>query len=130
MVALVSKQVTAYNAVNNSTVSRTSASKYGEFIESSWGGEAALSSCCLDSSTTGRPWTPGAGSGGAVRQAAHQSGEQGWGRGSWFPVGTLMQEQNLHPPENLTFISILQDRRCFRFVIFINVYRVHNNPVD
>lgn len=30
MVALVSKQVTAYNAVNNSTVSRTSASKYGK----------------------------------------------------------------------------------------------------
>ena len=46
MVALVSKQVTAYNAVNNSTVSRTSASKYGEFIESFWGGEDALSSCC------------------------------------------------------------------------------------
>lgn len=30
VVALVSKQVTAYNAVNNSTVSRTSASKYGK----------------------------------------------------------------------------------------------------
>lgn len=33
----MSKQVTAYNAVNNSTVSRTSASKYGEFIKSFWG---------------------------------------------------------------------------------------------
>ncbi|MGH0129419.1 UNVERIFIED_CONTAM: hypothetical protein FKN15_038749 [Acipenser sinensis] len=31
LVALVPKQVTAYNAVNNSTVSRTSASKYGTF---------------------------------------------------------------------------------------------------
>lgn len=30
MMALVPKQVTAYNSVNNSTVSRTSASKYGE----------------------------------------------------------------------------------------------------
>ena len=29
VVALVPKQVTAYNSVNNSTVSRTSASKYG-----------------------------------------------------------------------------------------------------
>ena len=53
VVALVSKQVTAYNAVNNSTVSRTSASKYGEFTELSWGGEDALSSCCRGS------WTPG-----------------------------------------------------------------------
>uniref|UniRef100_A0A8D1THI4 Plexin-A4 n=1 Tax=Sus scrofa TaxID=9823 RepID=A0A8D1THI4_PIG len=43
VVALVSKQVTAYNAVNNSTVSRTSASKYGEFTESFWGTEGALS---------------------------------------------------------------------------------------
>ncbi|KAJ6666346.1 hypothetical protein lerEdw1_000619 [Lerista edwardsae] len=32
VVALVSKQVTAYNAVNNSTVSRTSASKYENMI--------------------------------------------------------------------------------------------------
>lgn len=32
VVALVSKQVTAYNAVNNSTVSRTSASKYGKVL--------------------------------------------------------------------------------------------------
>lgn len=30
VMALVPKQVTAYNSVNNSTVSRTSASKYGE----------------------------------------------------------------------------------------------------
>lgn len=36
VVALVSKQVTAYNAVNNSTVSRTSASKYGESLAPSW----------------------------------------------------------------------------------------------
>lgn len=68
VVALVSKQVTAYNTVNNSTVSRTSASKYGEFIESSWGGEGALSSCCHDGSTPARPETPGVGSGG-VSQA-------------------------------------------------------------
>lgn len=31
LVALVPKQVTAYNSVNNSTVSRTSASKYGRY---------------------------------------------------------------------------------------------------
>lgn len=37
VVALVSKQVTAYNAVNNSTVSRTSASKYGESLTPSSG---------------------------------------------------------------------------------------------
>lgn len=30
VIALVPKQVTAYNSVNNSTVSRTSASKYGK----------------------------------------------------------------------------------------------------
>lgn len=30
VMALVPKQVTAYNSVNNSTVSRTSASKYGK----------------------------------------------------------------------------------------------------
>lgn len=32
LVALVPKQVTAYNSVNNSTVSRTSASKYGRHL--------------------------------------------------------------------------------------------------
>lgn len=32
VMALVPKQVTAYNSVNNSTVSRTSASKYGKLI--------------------------------------------------------------------------------------------------
>lgn len=42
VVALVSKQVTAYNAVNNSTVSRTSASKYGELMELSCGGGEAV----------------------------------------------------------------------------------------
>lgn len=98
MVALVSKQVTAYNAVNNSTVSRTSASKYGEFIESSWGGEGALSSCRQDSSTTGRPWTPGAGSGGQSGRlpirAESRAGEEAPGS----QRETLMQEQNLHPP--------------------------------
>lgn len=39
MVALVSKQVTAYNAVNNSTVSRTSASKYGKISSGVRGGK-------------------------------------------------------------------------------------------
>lgn len=61
VVALVSKQVTAYNAVNNSTVSRTSASKYGEFSESSWGREDARA-CRGDghnSSTAERLWRPG-----------------------------------------------------------------------
>lgn len=38
VMALVPKQVTAYNSVNNSTVSRTSASKYGKWVRfcSSW----------------------------------------------------------------------------------------------
>lgn len=33
VMALVPKQVTAYNSVNNSTVSRTSASKYGKLTD-------------------------------------------------------------------------------------------------
>ncbi|NWT56401.1 PLXA4 protein, partial [Erythrocercus mccallii] len=41
VVALVSKQVTAYNAVNNSTVSRTSASKYGKGLCAGMDGESS-----------------------------------------------------------------------------------------
>lgn len=36
VMALVPKQVTAYNSVNNSTVSRTSASKYGKPASLQW----------------------------------------------------------------------------------------------
>lgn len=127
MVALVSKQVTAYNAVNNSTVSRTSASKYGEFIESSWGGEGALSS------TTGRPWTPGVGSRGhsgrlPIRRESRTGKEAPGSRWELSCRSRIFipREQE----ENLTSVDILQARRCFRFVIFINVHRVHNNPVN
>lgn len=60
VVALVSKQVTAYNAVNNSTVSRTSASKYGEFMALSCGGGGG---CHLGGGATGGPGGPGVGDG-------------------------------------------------------------------
>lgn len=77
------------------------------------------------------PW---GGEWGAVGQAAHQSREQGWGGGSWLPEGNSDAGAESSSPKdrkkNLTFVSILQDRRCFRFVIFINVHRVHNNPVN
>ncbi|KAK2096641.1 Plexin-A4 [Saguinus oedipus] len=59
MVALVSKQVTAYNAVNNSTVSRTSASKYGKIplsVLGSPGCPEQLLSQWQQSQKTGDSW--------------------------------------------------------------------------
>lgn len=73
----MSKQVTAYNAVNNSTVSRTSASKYGEFSRSAWGGENARA-CGGDyheGSPAERQQTPGRESGGLTVSGESPSGE-------------------------------------------------------
>lgn len=100
VVALVSKQVTAYNAVNNSTVSRTSASKYGEFTESFWGTEGALSSSCHDGSTAGRRWMPRTGSGEGRGESGQPPGRNaGPERKLLVLGGALMQEQDLHPPK-------------------------------
>lgn len=93
MVALVSKQVTAYNAVNNSTVSRTSASKYGEFSRSSRGGEDARA-CRGDghnSSTAEGHRSPGQEAGRLTIAGESLSGEESPHSGS------LVQEQDLHP---------------------------------
>lgn len=108
MVALVSKQVTAYNAVNNSTVSRTSASKYGEFIGPSWGGEDALSgrkAVRLDSRWRA-PWRAGQGAGG-VRQADRRRGEPA-GEEPLVLHGTSCRSRTTSPREGgvLTLVSI------------------------
>lgn len=71
VVALVSKQVTAYNAVNNSTVSRTSASKYGEISDIQ--GSFVMAAAQLEGS-----WLPGAGAGGESGRLA--TGSRGVGQ--------------------------------------------------
>lgn len=134
MVALVSKQVTAYNAVNNSTVSRTSASKYGEFTQPSWGGEGALSSCSWDGNAPGRRWTPkGRELGGQAGRLT--VGEESWAAGRPLVLGGNSDEgAEVTPPppeqaETLTCASILHTRRCFHLLILIIVRQVPNNPV-
>lgn len=84
----MSKQVTAYNAVNNSTVSRTSASKYGKIPSAIKGGSHGYHEQVLSTDFIAL--------GKRSRSVDHWGGEPGRDRGNWFQSLALGHKHVLH----------------------------------